>query len=149
MGNVIKAFTTADAVRHQRDWDTLYIALDIHGTVIKPNWDGIATEFYPDAIEGLKEICKDPIFKIIIWTCSKEEDRLEYGRMLEEAGIPIYAINSNPETDNVLNWGDYSKKIYCNILLDDKAGFDPETDWRRIIEYLKMKRNEKTEYKRR
>ena len=30
----------------------------------------------------------------------------------------------------------FEKKFYFNILLDDKAGFDPETDWSVIKEYL-------------
>lgn len=134
---VIKAFKNANTIKHQRDWDTLYILLDIHGTVMVPNWDGYSTEFYPKAIEALQEISKDKTYKIILWTCSKELDRLHYKGLLEERGIPIYSINENPDTEGKLNWGDYSQKLYCNVILDDKAGFDPHTDWQRIIDFSK------------
>lgn len=139
--SIIKAFKTANTVFHQRDWDTLYILLDIHGTVMKPNWDGLSNEFYPLCLDVLKRLSDDPKYKIIMWTCSKEEDRLIYKDLLEDAGVNIYAINSNPDTEGILNWGDYSQKLYCNILMDDKAGFDPETDWELIQKYLDNDKN--------
>lgn len=134
--SAVKAFRNANKRKDEKSWDTLYILLDIHGCTMKPNWDGVSTEFYPHAIEALQEICKDKTYKIIMWTCSKEEDRLHYKKLLEDSGIEIYATNSNPDTEGVLNWGDYSQKLYCNILLDDKSGFDPETEWKEIINYL-------------
>lgn len=135
--SAVKAFINANTRKDERDWDTLYILLDIHGTVLLPNWDGVAHEFYPLAVEALQEICKDPTYKIIMWTCSKEEDRAIYKKMLEDRGINIYAVNENPDTEGVLDWGDYSQKLYCNVLLDDKSGFDPYEEWQEILDYLK------------
>jgi len=134
--SAINAFKNANKRKHDRGWDTLYILLDIHGTVMKNNWDGIAHEFYPLAIETLQEISKDPTYKIIMWTCSKEEDRKVYKKLLEDRGINIYAVNENPDTEGTLDWGDYSQKLYCNVLLDDKAGFDPDKEWQEILDYL-------------
>ena len=134
--SAVRAFKNANIRKVEKGWDTLYILLDIHATVMKPNWEGVSVEFYPHCIEALQEISKDPTYKIIMWTCSKEEDRNHYKKLLEDKGIPIYAINSNPDTEGVLNWGDYSQKLYCNILLDDKAGFDAETEWVEILNYL-------------
>lgn len=139
----LSAFVTADRIKKERKWKKLYIALDIHGTVLVPNYSGIANVFYPSAIAALKEISNDKLYKIIMWTCSKEEDRIAYKKLLESHGIEIYAINKNPDMDNVLDWGDYSQKMYCNILLDDKAGFDPHTEWREIEKYMIYKRQEK------
>ena len=34
---------------------------------------------------------------------------------------------------------DFSEKPYFNILLEDKAGFDPNKDWELILEYLTLK----------
>lgn len=137
--SALQAFKNANTRKHQRNWDTLYILLDIHGTVMLPNWDGVSKDFYPLAIETLQEISKDKTYKIIMWTCSKEEDRKVYKELLEDRGISIYAVNENPDTEGVLNWGDYSQKLYCNVLLDDKAGFDPYTEWAEILKYLKEK----------
>jgi hypothetical protein len=32
--------------------------------------------------------------------------------------------------------GDYSKKFYYSILIDDKAGFNPLTDWAKLGKLL-------------
>lgn len=135
--SAVRAFKNANERKHQRNWDTLYILLDIHSTVMVPNWDGVSKDFYPLAIETLQEISKDKTYKIIMWTCSKKEDRDHYKQLLEDRGISIYAVNENPDTEGVLNWGDYSQKLYCNVLLDDKAGFDPYTEWAEVLNYLK------------
>lgn len=31
---------------------------------------------------------------------------------------------------------DFSEKLYFNVGIDDKFGFDPETDWTEVIEAL-------------
>ena len=135
--SAVNAFINANVRKHERNWDTLYVLLDIHGTVMVPNWDGVAIEFYPLAIEALQELSKDPTYKIIMWTCSKEEDRAIYKKLLEDRGINIYAVNANPDTEGTLDWGDYSQKLYCNVLLDDKSGFDPYKEWEEILNYLR------------
>ena len=139
MGGALTAFRNAEERADQKGWDTLYLLLDIHSTVMVPNWEGKSKDFYPLCIEALQLISKDPVYKIIMWTCSKEEDRLHYKKLLEDRGIEIYSINSNPDTEGVLNWGDYSQKLYCNVLLDDKAGFDASTEWKEILNHFKTK----------
>lgn len=47
-------------------------------------------------------------------------------------------INSNPEVTDK-HYADYSLKFYINLILDDKAGFLPEEDWRALKGYLKLK----------
>jgi len=37
-------------------------------------------------------------------------------------------VNENPEVLN-LKYGCYDKKPYFNVVFEDKAGFDPMTDW--------------------
>ena len=141
--SVVKAFENANKFKHERDWDTLYVLLDIHGTMMPPNYDGIADVFYPGAIEAMQELCKDSTYKVILWTCSKEEDRNHYKQLLEDRGIDIYAVNCNPDTEGKLDWGDYSQKMYCNVMIDDKAGFEPETDWPEVMKFLKQNQNDK------
>ena len=134
--SAVRAFREADKRKRERNWDTLYILLDIHSTVMIPNWDGVSKEFYPHCLDALRLINSDKTYKIIMWTCSKKEDRDHYKMLLEKEGIDIYAVNENPDMEGVLNWGDYSQKMYCNILLDDKSGFDANTEWEEIIKYL-------------
>jgi hypothetical protein len=35
---------------------------------------------------------------------------------------------------------DFVDKPYFNVLLDDKAGFDPDRDWVELLNYFKEKR---------
>lgn len=45
------------------------------------------------------------------------------------------SVNSNPDEKDTKT-GDFSKKFYFNILLDDRAGFQPETDWLEICRII-------------
>jgi hypothetical protein len=55
---------------------------------------------------------------------------------LKDNWINIDYINSNPDVVNT-EYGDFSRKPYFNIIIDDKAGFEPETDWWRFEAELK------------
>lgn len=136
--SAVRAFTNANQVRHERDWDTLYILLDIHGTIMVPNWDGVSTEFYPHCLDVLRHLSADPLYKLIMWTCSKEDDRNHYKKILEDEGIKIDYINENPEVIGKLKWGDYDTKMYTNILLDDKSGMNPWTEWIEMKQYFNL-----------
>jgi hypothetical protein len=47
---------------------------------------------------------------------------------LASHGIHVDHYNCNPDEKNT-PYADFSLKPYFNILIDDKAGFDPNTDW--------------------
>lgn len=134
--SAVYAFTQANTYFHEREWDTLYILLDIHGTIMVPNWDGVSHEFYPHCLDVLRHLSDDDKYKIIMWTCSKEDDRNHYKKILEEEGVKIDYINENPEVEGKLDWGDYSSKLYCNVLLDDKAGFSATEEWVELKKYF-------------
>lgn len=133
--SIIDAFHAAFKRKEEKEWDTLYVLLDIHGTIMIPNYSGVSTEYYPNALEVLKQMGANPLFKLILWTCSVEEHRQHYKKLLEKEGIPIYYINENPEVED-FNWGDYTSKLYCSIGLDDKFGFVPSKDWIKIKKFL-------------
>jgi len=46
-------------------------------------------------------------------------------------------VNKNPSENNT-SYADFSKKFYFNILLDDKAFFEP-SDWVEISEWIKTR----------
>lgn len=54
---------------------------------------------------------------------------------MKKDDIIFNGFNENLEAENTI-YGDYSKKPYFNILLEDKAGFEPEKDWLDIYHYL-------------
>ena len=78
----------------------------------------------------------NPKIKLILWTstCMNEIDK--YIHVMEKDYIKFDFINYNydvKDTD-IQYFGD---KLYFNVGLDDKFGFDPEKDWADILEYLK------------
>ena len=128
---IIKAFETAK----QRGWDRIYISIDIHDTMIKANYktNSIPTEFYPYAIEVLQKLTKRSDIKLILYTCSHPHEIEQYTELFKSHDIVFDYVNENPEVKTDLNgYGNYEKKPYFNVLMDDKAGFNPNTEWRTI-----------------
>ena len=128
-------FNIETAFRHkaERGWQTLYVAVDLHGTLIKPGHDCI--EFYPSAIEVMKWFNRRNDFKVILWTSSHNKEISEFLDAAKRDGISIDFVNENPLEANSKR-ACFDKKFYFNILLDDKAGFIGETDWTLIARIL-------------
>ena len=127
--NIEKTFKT----KAERNWHTIYFAVDLHGTIIKPGHDKV--EFYPDAISVVKWINKRPDCKIILWTSSHQSEISNFLYECQKNEIHFDFINENPlEGDS--EKACFDKKFYFNILLDDKAGFNAETDWALIKQTL-------------
>jgi hypothetical protein len=123
--NIERAFK----LKVERKWDTIYVVVDAHGTMIRPYHETI--EFYTDAIEVLRWMTRRKDIKLIMWTSSHIEDIVKIFEAAEKLGIYFDLVNGNNfEKDS--KQACFSKKFYFNILLDDKAGFEPETDWKRI-----------------
>lgn len=123
----------------QKQWFETYWVFDLHGTIIKPTYKDISypAEYYPYAKKTLQLLTKRPDIKMILWTSSFPYEIEEYVKNLKEDEIIFDAVNENPGiSSNNGNFGYYEKKFYFNILMDDKAGFDPNTEWKQIYEYL-------------
>jgi hypothetical protein len=122
----------------ERGWEKTYWAFDIHGTILKPNYkrDEISREFYPHAIEVLQLLSKRTDIVKILYTCSYPHEIEQYIEYFAEYGIHFDHINKNPEVADG-GYGYYNDKFYFNVLMDDKAGFDGETDWVEIKGLLK------------
>jgi hypothetical protein len=137
--SLIKSFDNAYADAIRKDWSYIYVFLDLHSTLIKPNYSAgnIPTEFYKGALEGLRIMSAAQDIKIIMYTCSHPHEIEQYEKMFSRYGIKFDFINENPEvTTTPQGYGCYDKKPYFNILIDDKASFNPETEWEDIINYL-------------
>jgi hypothetical protein len=127
-----KCFNTA----RKRKWDKTYWAIDIHETIIHPNYDepGIPTQWYPFAKEAMQMLSKRKDVELILYTCSWKNEIQEYLNMFEKDGIHFNYINANPDVKNT-DYGCYEFKPYFNILFEDKAGFHPD-EWSYVIELL-------------
>ena len=125
-----------------RNWDKTYWVFDIHGTILKPNYEygNIPKEFYPFAKETLQKISKMEDVVMILYTCSHPHENEQYIEYFKENDIHFDYINENPEIPtNLEGYGNYDKKPYMNVLFEDKAGFDGDNDWEDVFVFLTAK----------
>lgn len=135
MYNMKDLFITTMIKASVKDWDTIYVAIDWHDTITESTYNNsTALKFTPNAIEALQLLTSIPEFKLILFTSSYMEKCEELINVLATHDIKIDWVNENPEVENT-KFGDFNDKFYYNILLDDKAGFDPEDDWGDIVEF--------------
>lgn len=116
-----------------------YWAIDLHSTVLKPDYQSkdIAKEPYPYALEVLRILSESPDDTLIMFTSSKVDMTNKYKIFFLLRGIAFKYLNSNPEVKTQPDGhGCFDDKFYFNVMLEDKAGFDPETDWKDLFEYL-------------
>jgi hypothetical protein len=134
---IIKAIQTCLQNTREKGWDKTYWAFDIHGTIIRPNYmtNEIALEFYPFAMEAMQLISKHEDIVKILYTCSYPHEIVQYKEHFERNAIHFHYVNENPEINNGA-YGYYENKFYFNVLLEDKAGFDPMNDWERILKVM-------------
>jgi hypothetical protein len=132
--DIRKALLTAVETKNRKGWNHIYIAVDIHSTVLKPNYQvsKIPTDFYPGAKRVLQSLSQNPGVKLIMWTSSLPEHIKEYVVLFSGNQISFDFINSNPDIKSE-GFGYFDEKFYFNLLLDDKAGFEAEgedNDWK-------------------
>jgi hypothetical protein len=131
----------------EKEWFDTYWAFDIHGTILIPTFrkDSYDSDFYPWAKETLQLISARNDIVLILSTSSYPEEIEHYQKVFKENNIHFKYVNENPEIDTAKgNFGYYKDKFYFNVLLEDKAGFNPETEWYQI--YSLLKQYEKVEF---
>ena len=134
---IIKAVDKAFRAKKERAWNRLYWSIDLHDTIMTATYkkNNTGSKIFPDAIPVLRTLSKMEDQVLILWTSSYKEPADKVLSDLRKLNINFDYFNENPlEPNNALC--DFSKKFYFNILLDDKAGFDPEIDWFRLNIYL-------------
>jgi len=134
---IINAIKRSYEIMQQRGWDTIYWAVDLHGVCLKSNYEqGGYTWINPDACRALIEIASHAENKIILWSSVHENEKAPIIEFFENHGIKILGFNETPlEKDNKVS--SFKEKFYFSVLLDDKAGFDPDSDWADIIQFYK------------
>lgn len=151
MKTISQLFIHALHKRKQRNYKYFYLTIDIHGTLFYPTKgteisqdgserilkidDNEYVEIYPWAIPTLQILTQTDSCKIILWTSSKSDKIEVYQKFLEKNNVKIAYINENP--DFIGNeYSDFSRKFCFDLLLDDKAGFDPENDWQELYKLI-------------
>ena len=136
-GVIARTISRQFQIAKDRRWDRTYWAIDLHGTVIKPNYrdDELPTDYYPHALEGMQMLSGRSDVRLIMYTCSWPAEIERYVEKFKRDGILFNHINANSEVKSE-GYGHYEDKPYFNVLLDDKAGFDPDTHWEDILQTM-------------
>jgi hypothetical protein len=109
----------------------VYIAIDIHDTIIAGNRtvNNDGKQFYPHAKEVLQNLSKNPVVKLILYSCSHQKPAYDFINWLKENGINIYSYNCNPDFPST-ELCDFSQKFFFDIIIDDKGGAEMDKgDW--------------------
>jgi succinylglutamate desuccinylase len=139
---IVQVIKTAYQRAKAKNWDTLYWAIDIHETITEPtHQEGVIGKAYPWALETMWFLLQFPETRIILWSSmSKEELARHRTEFFDNCGLPSTGkvfLNENPEV-GATKYANFDQKMYMNMLLDDKAGFDPKIDWATIIWAIKQ-----------
>ena len=135
--SLITAFEKAVKKKNEREWAHIYVFIDIHNTILYPTYGNKhePNKFYLDAKETLQLLSKADDIVLGLYTRSYPEDIANYLDFFEDRNIHFELVNENSmEKSN--KYGDFSKKPYFNVLIDDNAGFDAEKDWGDLYQYL-------------
>ena len=139
--SIIKSIERAYNSLTEKNWDTIYWAIDLHDTCIQPKGVDIDLKWVnEDAKTCLQYISSLEESVIILWSSSYQDYLTKVKNWMESQRITISYINKNLSEYNT-EYACFISKFYFNILIDDKAGFNPDVDWRIIYEYL-TSRNE-------
>lgn len=106
-----KEHTYQRLLREYRQYNSLVVAFDFDNTVY--DFHGKGWQF-PKLIQLLKELKKIGCY-LIIFTANEDEELIK--QHCQKHQIPYDAINENPPF-----YQSTARKIYFNILLDDRAG---------------------------
>jgi len=114
---------------HERNWDKIYILVDIHGTIFESSYsisDPLIA--YPDAINCLRLMSSIKEFCLILWSSTSKSVAENYLKYFANNEIKFKYFNENPEVENN-NISIFDNKFYFNVGIDDKFGFEANQDW--------------------
>jgi len=128
------------ARQHRNKWYESFWLFDLHGTIIEPNHrrGNCEVVYYPYAKEVLQILTNRQDIRTIIFTSSYPEELKGYDELFKKDGINFKYLNENPEIceENGM-FGYYKLKPYFDVMFEDKAGFNPNTEWELIYVLLK------------
>lgn len=108
----------------------LIVAVDFDDTVFPYH----QTDHSHEMVLDLVRECQAVGFYIVIWTASEPIRFPFIKQFMSDNGIEVDSINENPVS---LPFGNH-KKIYYNILLDDRAGLASSYNiLRRVLHHIK------------
>ena len=134
--SIDKSFDAAFKRMKERNWEKIYVLVDIHDTILKACYHNEEThEWFPYAKEALDIMSHAQQISLILWSSTHKNAIKEYLEFFKNNGIKFDMVNINSETENT-DLSDFTEKTYFNVGIDDKFGFEAETDWKITYDYL-------------
>ena len=134
--DITKAFSAAFERKILKNWEKIYVAVDIHDTILKACYEEKEEyDFFPHALQALRMLSGRNDICMILWTACHPGPLADYIARFEEEGIHFDYVNCNPEVSNT-ELNNFDNKLYMNVGLDDKFGFEGEKDWQAVIDVL-------------
>lgn len=134
--SITKSFEGAFKRMKERNWEKIYVLVDIHDTVFEACYHNKEEyKWYPFAREVLDIMSHAEQISLILWTSTHNSVIEEYLEFFKANGIRFDMVNVNTETQNT-SLSCFDEKTYFNVGIDDKFGFDAETDWEILYNYL-------------
>lgn len=134
-----KGYATAKAAKYSY----MVVAVDLHGTIVDSKTfnetqgkfvEKIEASLYPFAIKALQAMSAHESIVMYIYSGTKKRKLKKLVKFLSSKyGITI-ATRYHPTTNHASQ--SFKNKPYFNILLDDRAGFDPKLDWNEICKLM-------------
>ncbi len=103
--------------------DRLYEEYKKYGSLIVAyDYDNLVYDYYKkgrkfDKVINLLRMCKELGFHLVVFTSCNDDRMPEIRKYLTDNDIPFHSINETPEYIPF-----QGRKIYFNILLDDRSG---------------------------
>ena len=131
--SITRAIDRAFEMKEKRGWDKLYWAIDLHNTMLpsckEDSEKGHSVEnIYPSCLKALQMLSQSDEHCLILFTATKPKDISNLLLQLEHQGVHFDYMNENPECEDT-EYADFSEKFYYDVIVDDKAGFNPATGW--------------------
>ena len=138
ISDAVIAFHNSFEYSKKKGYNEMYIGVDLHKTVLKPDYNKMfVSEFYDHAERVLKAMSERDDMTLIMYTCSHPNEIDKYLELFKSRGIYFSDVNENTDPSiSGTDYGDFTGKPYMNVLLEDKAGFDAEEDWLKIERVL-------------
>ena len=134
--NICKSFDSAFKRMKDRNWEKVYVLVDIHDTIFEACYhDKEEYKWYPFAKECLDIMSHAQQISLILWTSTYDDVIADYLKYFKQFGINFDMVNVNHETANT-DLSCFDEKTYFNVGIDDKFGFEAETDWEILYDYL-------------
>ena len=131
--NIAQAFHVAFNRMTEKNWEKIYVMVDIHDTILRACYEQEETyDYFPRAKEALQLLTQRKDICLILWTACDQTKLATYLQRFEQDGIHFDYANANPEVGNT-DLSCFDSKFYFNVGIDDKFGFDGESDWDEVI----------------